>query len=200
MSTAGQMKVCSKHEGLAVFALFALFALIRCGNFQTGPDPDSLTLNSASEQAKQIAAQQIPQPVLRQLETDLVSVTFLFTNKEGTMEVDVTAPGPNVPSRNWSSNALSVSPLLGHPESDMRVADLRIGPGRVATSMTTHWPGCHPRGLILYRDDGTDDLVWVGSCDTSLGMVSGQMFNRPGVFQPFNSPPASMPATATPLP
>jgi hypothetical protein len=177
---------------------FALFALAACAQTAAATDPDSLKLVAMSEQARQIGEHQIPIIVLRQADTDLSSTTFLFTDKAGTIEIDITAPSPDAPPDRWTAIVLSVSPLLGRPVTDVNLNELRVGPGRVARAMTSQWASCKVRGLIVYRDESDNDLVWTAFCDTPQGTVTGTMSNRTGTFQASNAPPARMPVTATP--
>ncbi len=164
------------------------------------PDADTISLVALSEQARRIAQKEIPDAVLRQVDTGLGKTTFRFTDKVGTKEIDITAPSPNTPPDQWTAYVTSLSPLLGRSEPDMNIKDVRAGPSRVAQAVTAHWSGCQIRALTLYRDESENDLIWVDFCDTPQGTVSGEMVNRTGVFQPFNAPPAVVPVTATAVP
>ncbi len=172
--------------------------LAACALGEIVPDPELVKFTAMSEQARQIAQKEIPDAVLRQADTDLIQTTFRFADKAGTRELDVTAPSSNTPPDQWTANLISLSPLLGRPESDMSIQDLHIAPNRVAQAALAQWPGCHIRVLILYRDENENDLTWVAFCDTTLGTMSGNMSNRTGLFQSPNAPPAQIPVTATP--
>ncbi len=185
--------------GLLMVCL-VLFALVACAKSEITPDSDSLELVTKSDQARQIAQKEIPDAVLRQVNTDLHKTTFWFTDKAGTKEIDITTPSSDAPPDQWSTYITSLSPLLGRSELDMNIKDLRGGPSRVAQAITAQWSGCQIRGLILYRNESENDLTWVTFCDTPQGTVSGTMSNRTGVFQPSNAPPARVPMTATPVP
>jgi hypothetical protein len=180
-----------------LFTLCSVLSLVACAKPEIVPDADSLGLVTMSEQARQIAQKEIPDVVLRQVDTDLNKTTFLFTDKAATKEIGVTVPIPNAPLDQWTTYVTSLSPLLGLAEPDMNIKDLRAGPSRVAQAITSRWSGCKVRALTLLR--AGIDLEWVAFCDTPQGTVSGKMDNRTGTFQPFNAPPARVPSTATPV-
>ncbi len=163
-------------------------------------DPDAITLVRMSEQARQIAQQELPDVILRQLDSnaDLSEFTFRFTDSAATKEIDITGAVPNVLPEQWSAQVITLSPLLGWSQPDMNMQVLRVSSNRVARAISTHWPGCKVRFVHLSLEE--NDLVWIAWCDTPQGTVSGTMSNRTGVFQPSNAPPARMPITATPAP
>ncbi len=176
--------------------LCSVLILVSCAKPEITPDSDSLGLVTMSEQARQIAQKEIPDVVLRQVDTDLNKTTFLFTDKAATKEIGVTVPTPNAPLDQWTAHVTSLSPLLGRTEPDMNLKDLRVAPSRVAQAITSRWSGCKVRALTLLR--AGNDLEWVAFCDTPQGIVSGKMENRTGTFQPFSAPPARVPITAIP--
>lgn len=173
--------------------------LAACAKAEITPDPDAVGLVAMSEQARQVAEKEMPDVVLRQVDTDLSKTTFLFTDKAATKEIDVDVPSPSGPGDRWVTRVITLSPLLGQSKPDVNLGDLRMGPRGVAQAVTAQWPGCRIRGLTLYRDETANDLVWVAFCDTPQGTVSGVMSNRTGVFQPSSAPPALGPITATPV-
>ncbi len=167
---------------------------------ELSPDPDVITLVRMSEQARQIAQQELPDVVLRQVDSnaDLSEFTFRFTDSAATKEIDITGAVPNVLPEQWSAQVITLSPLLGSSQPDMNLQVLRVSSNRVARTISTHWPGCKVRFVHLSLEE--NDLVWSAWCDTPQGTVSGKMSNRTEVFQPSNAPPARMPITATPVP
>jgi hypothetical protein len=167
---------------------------------EPSPDPDAITLVTMSEQARQIAQPELPDVALRQLDSnaDLSEFTFRFTDSTATKEIDITSAAPNAPPEQWSTQVITLSPLLGWSQPDMNLQGLRVGPNRVARAISTHWSGCKVRFVHLSLEEG--DLVWMAWCDTPQGTVSGTMSNRTGAFQPSNAPPGRMPITATPAP
>lgn len=172
--------------------------LAACARAEITPEPDSVGLVAMSEQARQVAEKVTPGVVLRQVDTDMYKTTFLFTDKAAAKEIDVDVPSPHASTDRWTTNVITLSPLLGQPKPDVNLGDLRTGPSRVAHAVSAQWPGCKIRSLTLYRDEAADDLVWIAFCDTPDGTVSGEMFNRTGRLQPSNAPPARVPTTATP--
>jgi hypothetical protein len=133
---------------------------------------------------------------LRQLITDLLSTSFIFTDKAATVEVDVSIPEPAAPPENWNVKVLSVAKLVSHIGAELELDSLKVGPHRVVREMLEHWPGCTVQSMILVREQ--DVLRWIGFCNTSQGVVSGYMDNYPGIFWPSAEPPAHAPVTATP--
>jgi hypothetical protein len=158
------------------------------------PDPDVATLIDLSEQARELAREEVPDPVLRQLTTDLHSTGFLFTDKPATVEVDVIMPEPEAPPEKWSVVVLSASKLVGHTAQELGLEELKVGPERVARAMKEQWPDCTVRGMSLIREDS---LRWVGFCNTIEGVISGFVDNETAVFEPSAAPPALPPAVAT---
>ncbi len=176
-------------------------ALTACANAATSdstPDPDSIKLTAMSKQAMQIAQKESSDVVLRQVDTDLTITDFRFVDSALTQEIMVVVPEPDAPIDKWHTVVSSVSPLLTYAEPALNLQSLRVGPNRVAQSMTARWPGCIIRGITLYREN--DRLTWVAFCNTPEGVVSGSMDNQTGVFQPSDAPPAPVPMTATPVP
>ncbi len=167
---------------------------------ETTPDSDAIMLVTMGEQARQIAQRELPDVVLRQIDSnaDLSEFTFRYTDSAATKEIDITGAAPNVSPEQWSAQIITLSPLLGWSQPDMNLQVLRIGPNRVARAITTHWSDCKVRFVHLSLEK--NDLVWIAWCDTPQGTVSGTMSNQTGMFQPSNAPPAHIPITATPAP
>ncbi len=150
-----------------------------------------------SEQARALARAEVPDPVLRQVITDLHPnpTSFLFTDEAATVEVDVVVPGPGAPPEEWRVDVLSVGKLVGHRGADLALDTLKLGPQQVARAMSEQWPGCTVRTMTLIREQ--QSLRWVGFCNTPQGVVSGFMDNDSGVFRPSDAPPVRPPAVAT---
>ncbi len=161
------------------------------------PDADAVELVALGAQASQIA-QESGGLVLRQVDTDLTITDFRFVDRLLTREIMIVVPQPGSPAGEWRTVVSSVSPLLTFSAPDINLQSLKVGPSRVAQSITSHWPGCKVRGITLYRENG--NLTWLAFCDTPDGVVSGSMDNETGLFQPSPGPPASIPAVATPAP
>jgi cytochrome c2 len=149
-----------------------------------------------SKQARELARKEVPDPVLRQIITDLQSTAFLFTDEAATVEVEISLPESGATPENWKVTVLSVAKLVGHTGAELDPDNLRIGPYRVAREMLKHWPGCTIRSMILTREQNA--LRWLGFCDTSQGVVSGHMDNLTGIFRPSVESPAGVPVIATP--
>ena len=160
------------------------------------PDADAIRLVAMSEQARQIARNETPNPVLRQVDTDLKVTDFQFVEKTLTKVVTVVVPQPDAPNGAWHTTVSKVSPLLSYAEPALDLQDLRTGPERVAHAITAHWPGCTLRGITLYRENG--QLIWLAFCNIPEGVVEGSINDRTGVFQPSAAPPAPLPSTTTP--
>jgi len=161
------------------------------------PDPDAVKLIAMGEQAMQIAQKSLGM-VLRQVDTDLTTTDFRFVDRALTREIVILVPESDAPTEKWITSVNTVSPILSYAQPALDLHNLRIGPKRVAQAIMNHWPGCSVRGANLYLEN--NKLIWLVFCNTSKGVVSGSMDNETGVFQPSNAPPASVPATATPVP
>jgi hypothetical protein len=161
-------------------------------------DLEALKLIAIGEQALQIAQQEAPNLVLRQVDTDLSVTDFQFVDRSLTQVITVVIPQTDAPVDTWYTTVNSISPLLSHSEPALNLPNLRTGPTRVVQSITAHWPGCTLRGIMLYREQG--QLTWLAFCNTPEGVVSGSLQDRSGVFQPSEAPPAPLPAIATPVP
>ncbi len=151
-------------------------ALTACANAATSdstPDPDSIKLTAMSKQAMQIAQKESSDVVLRQVDTDLTITDFRFVDSALTQEIMVVVPEPDAPIDKWHTVVSSVSPLLTYAEPALNLQSLRVGPSRVAQSMTARWPGCIIRGITLYREN--DRLTWVAFCNTPEGVASGSI-------------------------
>jgi hypothetical protein len=157
-------------------------------------------LAALGEQAEQLAQIQIPDAVLRQVDTDLTQTIFHFTDPAATTITQISVPRPEAPPEEWSVKANLISPLLGNTEPALDLPNLKIGPNRVAQAIKTQWPGCELRGITLYREGESNALTWIGFCKIPEGLVSGSMDAKTGVFQPSKAPPAVSPSTAIPLP
>ncbi len=161
------------------------------------PDPDAVTLIAMEEQAIQIA-QKSQGVILREVDTNLTTTDFRFVDLALTKEIIILVPEINAPTEKWVTTINQVSPLLSSTQPAIDLQSLRIGPNRVAQAITNYWPGCSLRGMNLYLEK--DKLTWLAFCNTPEGVVSGSMENDTGLFQPSNTPPASIPSIATPLP
>ncbi len=161
-------------------------------------DLEALKLVALGEQALQIARQEAPNLVLRQVDTDLSVTDFQFVDRSLTQVITVIVPQPDAPADTWYTTVSTISPLLSRSEPALDLHNLRTGPTRVAQAITTHWPGCTLRGIMLYHEQG--QLTWLAFCNTPEGVVSGSLQDRSGVFQPSEAPPAPLPAIATPVP
>ncbi len=180
-----------------------LLALTACAtppvlaNIASTPDPDAMRLIALEEQARQVA-QKSQGEILRQVDTDMVTIDFRFVDKATTREVTIVIPTQDTPVEKWKTVVNTVSPILSFPSPDMGLNALKIGPERVAQAAASYWNGCSVRGLILYPENGK--LTWLVFCNTSGGVVSGNMDNETGVFQPSTAPPAPVPGIATAVP
>jgi hypothetical protein len=159
------------------------------------PDADVASLVAAGEQAAQLVREKTPDAVLHQIDTDLHTTTFRFTDKASTQEISVLVPAAGVPPGQWGVEVNPRTPLVGNMSPGLNLHSLRAGPNRVAQAMSGRWPGCTIRGLTLY--DENDKLVWAAFCNTPEGVVSGSVDGATGVFHPSVAPPASLPVTAT---
>jgi hypothetical protein len=160
------------------------------------PDADAIRLVAMSEQARQIVRNETPNPVLRQVDTDLKVTDFQFVDKTLTKVVTVVVPQPDAPNGAWHTTVSKVSPLLSYAEPALDLQDLRTGPERVAHAITAHWPGCTLRGITLYQEK--DRLTWTAFCNTPEGVASRNMDGQTGIFQPSAAPLAPLPSMATP--
>ncbi|MGE5224545.1 MAG: hypothetical protein ACM3PY_19090 [Omnitrophica WOR_2 bacterium] len=160
-------------------------------------DADAVKLIDMGEQAIQIA-QKSQGVILRQVDTDLITIDYRFVDRAMTKEIIIFAPGLDASPEKWTIKVNTVSPLLTYTQPAINLQNLRLGPNRVAQAITDHWPGCSVRGMNLYLEK--DKLTWLAFCNTPEGVVSGSMDNETEVFQPSNAPPASVPAIATPVP
>jgi cytochrome c2 len=158
------------------------------------PDPDVNSLVELSQRARELANEKIPDPVLRELTTDLRSARFLFTDADATLEVDVIMPETGAPPEKWGLEVLPSGKLTGHTGPELGLDELTIGPHQMASATAQTWPGCTIRGMFLVREG--EILRWVGFCNTAEGVVSGFMDNDSGDFQPSGAPPSQPPATA----
>jgi hypothetical protein len=161
------------------------------------PDADAASLVTASEQAAQLVPNKTPDAVLHQIDTDLHTTTFRFTDRASTQEISVLIPAAGVPPEQWIVEVNSRTPLVGNVSPGLPLQRLRAGPTRVAQAISGHWPGCTIRGLTLYLED--DNLTWVAFCNTPEGVASGSADGATGIFQPSAAPPAPLPVTATPV-
>ena len=159
--------------------------------------PDAAALVALGEEAARRAGKEALDPVLRQVNVnpDLGSTNFLFTDAAATKEVSVTVPEPAAPPESWSIRLGGIY-FLGHPSPGMDLSSLRIGPASVVQAATGHWPACGIRGVTLIGQG--DELVWRVFCNLPEGMVSGTVDGQSGVFTPSLAPPAIVPAIATP--
>ena len=192
--------------GLA--ALFALTACSEAGLTPTGDDPgggetlvsarhpDAAALVALGEEAARRAGKEALNPVLRQVNVnpDLGSINFLFTDAAATKEVSVTVPEPGAPPESWSIRMGGIY-YLGHPSPGMDLSSLRIGPASVVQDATGHWTGCGIRGVSLIGLG--DELVWHVFCNLPEGVVSGTVDGQSGVFTP-SLALAIVPPVATP--
>jgi hypothetical protein len=163
----------------------------------SAPDADVASLVAASERAAQLVREKTPEAVLHQIDTDLHTTTFRFTDKASTQEISVVIPAAGVPPEQWVVEVNSRTPLVGNMSPGLNLQSLRAGPTRVAQAIAGHWPGCTIRGLTLYNEN--DHLTWVAFCNIPEGVVSGSADGETGVFRPSAAPPASLPVTATPV-
>jgi hypothetical protein len=161
-------------------------------------DLEALKLIAMGEQAGQIAQKEGADLVLRQVDTDLSFTDFQFVDAALTRVVTVIVPRRDDPVDGWYTTVYAVSPLLSHAEPALDLRHIRNGPKRVAQAITTQWPGCTLRGIMLYREN--EQPTWLAFCNTPEGVVSGSMVDRTGIFQPSEAPPAQVPVTATSLP
>ena len=191
---------------LVLFSALLLIGLAACGALSklaptptppSAADPDAAALSALSQQALQMARGDIPDAVLRQVDTDLTITTFHFTDPAATRLVVITIPAPGAAPNAWNVDRGGISTLLGFARPGLDLSVLRAGPGRIAQALSSQWPGCQLRGLTLYPQDGR--LTWVGFCMIPAGEVTGTLDAQTGVFQPSDAPPARFPVTATPL-
>jgi hypothetical protein len=162
------------------------------------PDQDILTLVKTSVQAAQIAKKQTPGPILHQIDTDLKTMTFRFTDKGATREITVFIPAIGIPPEQWTTEVNERTPLVGNTTPGLNLDRLRFGPTYVAQMVFRHWQGCTLRSLTLYSEN--DHLTWVAFCNTAEGVITGTLNGESGVFTPSDAPPAPLPVTATPHP
>ena len=163
----------------------------------SAPDPDAVKLVAMSEQAMQLVRGKTPDAVLHQIDTDLQTTTFRFTDRASTQEISVLVPAAGVPPGQWGVEVASRTPLVSNTSPGLALQRLRAGPLRVAQAISGHWPGCTIRGLTLYLEN--DKLTWVAFCNTPVGVASGSVDGETGTFQPSEAPPAPLPVTATPV-
>ena len=162
----------------------------------SAPDPDAVKLVAMSEQAMQLVREKTPDAVLHQIDTDLQTTIFRFTDRASTQEISVLVPAAGVPPGQWGVEVNSRTPLVGNTSPGLALQRLRAGPLRVAQAIFDHWPGCTIRGLTLYLEN--NKLTWVAFCNTPEGVASGSVDVETGTFQPSEAPPAPLPVTATP--
>jgi hypothetical protein len=162
------------------------------------PDSDAIALIAMSEQALKIAQEESYDVVLRQVDTDLNMTNFRFVDGALTQEIMVVVPASDAPIDQWRAEVNTISPLLSSAEPAINLQELKVGPGRVAQAIKAHWHNCTVRGITLYREN--DQLTWTAFCNTPEGVVSGNLDNQTGAFQPSEAPPASIAITATPGP
>ncbi len=161
------------------------------------PDSDAILLVALAEQARQVA-QKSQGEILRQVDTDMVTIDFRFVDRATTREVTIVIPTQNAPVEQWKTVVNTVSPLLTYPSPDMDLNALKIGPERVAEAAAGQWKDCELRTMTLYLEN--EKLTWLVFCNTRDGVVSGSMDNATGAFHPSNAPPASIPGIATAVP
>lgn len=173
-------------------------AFLVLNDSQTSPDADTLLLRKLEAQAARIAAHEDLSPVLRQVDTDQTQYVFRYTDLKGKAEIDVKVPEPGAPQDRWEVQKITgLSKLLGYPVSKrINPAEIRVGPGRIASGLLNRWPGCKLSWMTLYPEQ--DGLAWTGFCSTPAGVVTGSVRNRTGKFTPSDAPPALPPSTATP--
>ncbi len=191
------------------FSILCLLSVIvsACANAVTSTEVSTLAngtsdssvdkLIAMSEQATKIALKESSDVVLRQVDTDFNITDFRFVDGALTKEIMVVVPVPDAPTDQWRTEVNSISPLLGSAEPAIDLQSLRVGPDRVAQAIKAHWHNCAVRAITLYREN--DKLTWTAFCNTPEGVVSGNMENQTGAFQPSDAPPASIPVTATPV-
>ncbi len=165
---------------------------------ETAPDADALSLLDLSAQALLIAQKTAADVSLRQVDTNLFTTDFRYTDGRLTEEIMVAIPGKDAPISQWYTVTNTVSPLLTGAEPGLDLHDLKVGPLRVALAVTARWPGCALRTMTLYLENGA--LTWVAFCNTPGGVVSALMDARTGQFRPSDGQPGSSPVTATPGP
>ncbi len=178
---------------LTACSVFAVSA-VGSKNAATTPDPDAIRLIALEEQARQVA-QKSQGEILRQVDTDMVTIDFRFVDRAATREVTIVIPTLNTPVEQWKTVVNTVSPLLTYPSPDLDLTALKIGPELVAEAAAGHWKGCDVRTMTLYLEN--EKLTWLVFCNTTDGVVSGSIDNATGVFQPSDAPPAPVPVTAT---
>lgn len=191
-----------------LFILALCLVLVACANSPTpvvstptlgpNPDMDAMALAVLSEQALQVAQAELPDAVLRQVDSDLTKAVFHFTDSAATEVTQITVPTLTAPPEAWVVQLHLISPLVGQAEPSMDLQRLKVGPQRVAQALTAHWPGCEVRGMMLYPAEG--QLTWTAFCNTAEGVVSGSMSAETGVFEASLAPPVMAPPTATPQP
>lgn len=162
------------------------------------PDQDVGKIVDLSKQAAQLVRKKTSAPILHQVDTDIKTFTFRFTDKEATEEISVFVPAVGIPPEQWTIEVNARTPLVGNTTPGLDLGKLRIGSNRVAQAVFAHWQGCTIRGLTLYSEN--DHLIWVAFCNIPQGVVEGAMDGESGVFTASDAPPASLPVTATPLP
>ncbi len=162
------------------------------------PNQDLVKLVETSVQAAQIARKQTSDPILHQIDTNLKTITFRYTDKGATKEISVFIPASGIPPEQWTTEVNERTPLVGNITPGLNLGRLKVSPNNVAQMVVGHWPRCTLRGLNLYSEN--NHLIWVAFCNTGEGVVTGTMDGESGVFTPSDAPPASMPVTATPLP
>ncbi len=161
------------------------------------PDPDAIHLIALEKQARQVA-QKSQGEILRQVDSDMLTIDFRFVDRALAREVTIVITGQNAPVDQWNTVVNTVSPLLSFPSPDLNLHGLKIGPGRVTQAAANHWTGCSVRLMTLYLEN--NELTWLVFCNTPGGVVSGSMDNETGAFQPSNAPPARIPGIATAVP
>ena len=80
---------------------------------ETTTDPDARQLATLGQQALALARDHTPGAVLRQVDTDLTRTSFHFTDPGATQVTQVTLPGPDAPSSEWTVQTGLLSPILG---------------------------------------------------------------------------------------
>lgn len=162
------------------------------------PDQDVGRLLDLSQQAYQLARKLTPEPVLRQMDTDLNMYSVRFTDKEATEEIDIFIPDLETPPEQWKVDVIAKTPLVGNTIPPLNLERLIVGPSRVASAVLAHWKGCTIRAMTLYNDNGR--LTWAAFCNTQQGVVNATIDGETDVFTPYDAAPVPVPVTATSSP
>ena len=183
----------------SVAVLFVSLFLAACvGGSSTTPDADAITIADLGGKALDIALTETADPVLRQVDATLDGgYKFQFVDRGARVVVVVVAvPQKETRAVDWEV-LRTVSPLVGQLVEALDLAALRVGPDRLASAITSRWPGCRVRGVTLTGE--RDDLRWTAFCTLPDGsVVTGTMDNDDGTFRPSDAPPTLPPPDATP--